>query len=179
MPYHPALEALLDGIREQTLARAMQTVTARYHEASGAGAPLVKIREEALSYAAARMDATRAAAEAALSQLCTLAPGFAPESLLDVGAGTGAATFAALSLFPTLKRCVCAERARVMSEAGAALFAACETPSVRYIAFDAAQKDAAPDPADLVVTAYMINELAPDARERVVRLLWHSTRRCV
>ena len=38
MPYHQALEALIAASQEKTLVRAMSGVTARYHEASGAGA---------------------------------------------------------------------------------------------------------------------------------------------
>lgn len=179
MPYHQALEALLEQTQERTLTRAMQHVTARYHDGSGAGAHLVTQREEALSYAAARMDATRAAAHSALAQLAALAPGFTPRTLLDVGAGTGAATWAALDVFPSLESCVCAERERVMSDVGAALFAACETPQVRYVAADVSQSDISFAPADLVMTAYMLNELTPDARERAVRAMWSAAVRAL
>lgn len=175
MPYHQALEALLTPSQEKALARAMQTVTARYRDSSGAGARLVTQREEALSYAAARMDATRAAAQAALGTLRDLAPGFTPRTALDVGAGTGAATWAALDAFPSLESCVCAERERVMSEVGSALFAACGLSQVRYVSADVAQPDASFPPADLVMTAYVINELTPKARESAVGALWKAT----
>ena len=174
MPYHQALEALMASSQEKTLVCAMSGVTARYHEASGAGAHLVTQREEALSYAAARMDATRAAAQDALSQLKLLMPGFAPRTALDVGAGTGAATWAALDVFPSLEACVCAERERVMSEVGSALFAACGLSQVRYTAADAARPDAAFPAADLVMSAYMLNELTPSSRESAVRALWNA-----
>lgn len=176
MPYHLPLEALLENAQEKTLARAMQNVTARYHEASGAGAHLVTQREEALSYAAARMDATRAAAKAALSQFALLMPDFSPKSCADVGAGTGAATWAALDAFESLENCVCLERERVMSEVGSALFAACDVQCVRYESADASARDFAPPPSDLVMTAYMLNELTPAARESAVKAMWESTK---
>lgn len=175
MPYHPALEALLSQTQERTLTRAMQTVTARYHEASGAGARLVTRREEALSYAAARMDATRSAAQEALSQLANLAPGFAPRTALDIGAGTGAATWAALAAFPSLERCICVERELTMRDVGIQLFAACGVEQVRYVAADVAEPGVHFEPADLVMTAYMLNELTPEARGRAVQAMWAAT----
>ena len=174
MPYHQALETLLAQAQEKTLARAMQNVTARYHESSGAGAHLVTLREEALSYAAARMDATRAAALTALSQFATLYPDFSPRTALDVGAGTGAATWAALDCFDSLENCVCFERERVMSDVGSALFSACDVGCVRYEAGDASKSDLSLAPADLVMTAYMLNELTPEGRDSAVKSMWNA-----
>ncbi len=57
----------------------------------------------ALAYAIARMPATYAATRRALFALTQRAPDFAPRSLLDFGAGPGTATFAALSLWPSLE----------------------------------------------------------------------------
>lgn len=176
MPYHPSLEALLENAQEKTLARAMQNITARYHESSGAGAHLVTQREEALSYAAARMDATRAAAKAALSQLALLMPDFAPKTCADVGAGTGAATWAALDTFESLEHCTCLERERVMSEVGRALFSSCDVDCVHYESTDASARDFAPPASDLVMTAYMLNELTSAARESAVQAMWKSTK---
>ena len=49
------------------------------------------------------MPATYAAVTASLNALREIAPGFAPKSLLDVGAGPGTASWAAAEAFPSLQ----------------------------------------------------------------------------
>lgn len=56
----------------------------------------------ALAYAAVRMPATYAALTWVLADLKLRAPGFAPCHVIDIGAGTGAATLAAAEQFATL-----------------------------------------------------------------------------
>ena len=49
------------------------------------------------------MPATYAAVTASLNALCEIRPDFAPNSLLDVGAGPGTATWAAAEAFSSLQ----------------------------------------------------------------------------
>ena len=49
------------------------------------------------------MPATYAAVTASLNALCEIRPDFAPESLLDVGAGPGTASWAAAEAFSSLQ----------------------------------------------------------------------------
>ena len=58
---------------------------------------------DALAYALVRMPATYAAITACLNALVEARPDFAPENLLDVGAGPGTASWAAAESFASLK----------------------------------------------------------------------------
>src|SRR5262245_58986458 len=77
----PAIEAEAGAISE------------RYR--GGGPAPDLDDRRSAAAYAAARMPATFAATARAMAEGAARLPGFAPTALVDVGAGTGASTWAA------------------------------------------------------------------------------------
>ena len=74
-----------------------QQLTLRYHTQSGRGQSLLSQGDEALAYAAVRMPATFGAVCGALEHTLP-ALSVLPKTLLDVGAGTGAASWAAASL---------------------------------------------------------------------------------
>lgn len=63
-------------------------------------APALRDRDDVAAYAAYRMPATFQAVRAALGALADAAPGWAPDSHLDVGGGTGAAVWAAAAVWP-------------------------------------------------------------------------------
>jgi len=124
----------------------------------------LKTATEAAAYAATRMPATFGAVGRALE--LTLETLNAPlETLLDVGAGTGAATLAAQQLLD-LKSAVCLERAAVMRELGQKLVKA------DWRAFDVMAEDL-PESADLVIASYMLNEVADPIS--AARKLWSAS----
>ena len=124
----------------------------------------LKTATEAAAYAATRMPATFGAVGRALE--LTLETLNAPlETLLDVGAGTGAATLAAQQLLD-LKSAVCLERAAVMRELGQKLVKA------DWRAFDVMADDL-PESADLVIASYMLNEVADPIS--AARKLWSAS----
>ncbi|AKH82079.1 rRNA methyltransferase [Streptomyces sp. CNQ-509] len=63
-------------------------------------APALRDRDDVAAYAAYRMPATFQAVRAALGALADAAPGWTPDSHLDVGGGTGAAVWAAAAVWP-------------------------------------------------------------------------------
>ena len=89
-----ALEALLAGRESTQLERDAKAISENYRMRTGQGNRLLTRESEAAAYAAARMPATFAAAHEAIHQALE-ASGFAPKTLLDCGAGTGAAAWAA------------------------------------------------------------------------------------
>ena len=97
LPLRTALEARLDGLSQSQLIKNAQTLSVRYREKSGSGQRLLTTEAEAAAYAATRMPATFGAVSAALSYAlqCT---DLRPATLLDAGAGTGAACWAADAL---------------------------------------------------------------------------------
>src|ERR1700758_539433 len=95
-----ALEAKLDGVSRSEIAARADKVSKTYREGGGSGA--IATRTDALAYAVARMPATYAALAASLNALGEIKPDFSPQSLLDVGAGPGTASWAAAEMFASL-----------------------------------------------------------------------------
>src|SRR5579871_4990895 len=95
-----ALEAKLEGLSRGDVAARAAAISKTYREGGGSGA--IKSAADALAYALARMPATYAAIAACLNALVEAHLGFAPKTLLDIGAGPGTATAAAAEAFPSL-----------------------------------------------------------------------------
>ena len=102
-----ALEALVAGRDHAQLGRDAQNISENYRLRTGTGGRLLTKESEAAAYAAARMPATYAAAQAALEEAIA-AGGMELQTLLDCGAGTGAATWAAAELLE-LEKITCLE----------------------------------------------------------------------
>jgi ribosomal protein RSM22 (predicted rRNA methylase) len=98
-PLRAALERLLEGMPRTGLAeRAARTSQA--YRAGKPSAGVIRDADDALAYALTRLPATYAACAAVFGETARAAPGFAPKTLLDAGAGTGAASWAALEAWP-------------------------------------------------------------------------------
>src|SRR6266545_595565 len=96
-----AFDAKLQGLSRNAAAERASLISQTYRDGGGSGA--IRSEADALAYALARMPATYAAVTASLNALVEIRPDFAPESLLDVGAGPGTATWAAAETFPSLQ----------------------------------------------------------------------------
>ena len=97
-----ALEAKLQGFSRADAASRAALISKTYRD--GGGSTAIRSEADALAYALSRMPATYAAVTASLAAMREMMPGFAPASLLDVGAGPGTATWAAAEAFPSLGR---------------------------------------------------------------------------
>src|SRR4051794_26699067 len=82
-----------------SLAKASAELSEKYRQQSLKAAPFITNDAHRLAYAAVRMPATFAASHAALMEVRCLAPELQTESMLDLGAGTGAASWAAAEVF--------------------------------------------------------------------------------
>src|SRR3977135_591690 len=96
-----ALDGKLQGLSRHTTAERASLISKTYRDGGGSGA--IRSEADALAYALARMPATYAAVTASLNALREISPGFAPQNLLDVGAGPGTASWAAAEAFPSLQ----------------------------------------------------------------------------
>ena len=117
------------------------------------------------AYLAYRAPATFAAAAAVFRQVARQRPGWAPRSLLDVGAGPGVAAWAAVEAWPSLTELTLVEVEPEMLAAGRELL-----PAATWVAGGLA---AARGPADLVVASYVLGEL-PDVATAALGL-WRQT----
>ena len=142
-----------------------------YREAKGSGEQIITLGAEALAYACARMPATYAAVERALS-LTLPSVRQLPKSLLDCGAGTGAVTLAARSCLPGM-RTVCVERSKPMYELGQKIFRMAGVSAEWQLGN--AERDPLPE-ADMVCEGYMLSELRPEQRVPMAQRLWKAAR---
>lgn len=168
-----ALEALISGQNQMVLARDAKTISENYRLRTGKGDRLLTKESEAAAYAAARMPATFAAAQAALESALE-ASGLAPKTLLDCGAGTGAATWAADSLI-ALEGITCLEREDAMRSVGSLLMhsAVGALGKAKWESCDLTANRPLPR-ADLVIEGYMLGELKEEMRLPVARRLWDA-----
>lgn len=174
-PLRAALERALEGVPRKGLAERAQ----RTSEAYRAGRPssgVIREAEDALAYALTRLPATYAACATVLAEAARMAPGFAPRSLLDAGAGTGAASWAAAQVWQGLAAVTwldasepfLALAAQLAADGPAALRAA------QALRGDLASADPWPN-ADFVVVSYALAEIAPDQQISTVTELWQAT----
>ena len=180
MDMPPKLQSALQEITQthtlHTLAEHAQTVSDRYRFHPRTGDSLLSRPDEALAYALVRMPATFGAVTSALEQIIDRIHSTRIHSLLDVGAGTGAATWAAASFFP-LQQITCLERTDVMRQTGQALMEkAGLTPSPDWLQADLTRGTITVN-ADLVIASYMLNELAEQNRIKVLLNLWQATQK--
>lgn len=171
-----ALAALLARHETAALTKDAQHISENYRLRTGAGKRLLTREGEAAAYAAARMPATCAAAQAALSWALDCA-GVQIASLLDCGAGTGAVSWAADGLLE-LDHVVCLEREAAMRAVGSELMRAGGTAlaHAQWQAFDMVEGDALPE-ADLVCEGYMLGELKERHRLPAARRLFAAARK--
>lgn len=167
-----ALERELQTYEARLLERSAAELSARYRDRGRAAGPLDG--PAAAAYAATRMPATYAAAAAAFGAVAARLAGFHPRTLLDAGAGTGAAFWAAAETWESLLGATLLERDEAMAALGARLAAGNRRLPAERVAWRnadlAGQWDAPPH--DLVAAAYVLGELPEAARGEVVRRLW-------
>lgn len=139
---------------------------AAYRSGEVPAEPVMAGRIDAAAYAAYRMPATAAATAMALRQMRLSLAGWAPNSLVDVGAGTGGAAWAAVAELPGLTSVTLLEQSAEAIKLGQAIF----STSTSSVLLDAAwlpwrlTGDGKPRPADmpaadLVTGAYVLGEL--------------------
>lgn len=173
MPQSPfptdALATLLQGVSRKDLAQAASAMSEGYR----AGKPSHGITTQlaALAYAVARMPATQAASAAVFARLAEALPAFAPQSLLDVGAGTGAASWAAISQWPGLETITMLEPNAALRDLARKL--AAEGPLAKA-EFVSGNLDSAKAKADLVVASYVLAELPEEQAGATACDLWRS-----
>jgi ribosomal protein RSM22 (predicted rRNA methylase) len=123
------------------------------------------------------MPATHAACLRALAAAADRAPGFRPATLLDVGAGTGAAAWAAVGVWPELGAATLIDRELAAIALGRRLAESAGSSALAAATWQTADVRRATLPAsDLVVAGYVLGEVGDDAaRGALVSRLWAAT----
>ncbi len=145
-PVRRLIEERAGAVGFAALQRAAAELSSDYREGTGAR---IGSRERVAAYLVTRMPATYAAAHKVLQEVRERAGAIA--SVLDVGAGAGAASLAAQELFPQASLTLI-ERDSAMCDAAREWL-----PEARILTSDATQIPALP-PHDLVIASYSFGE---------------------
>ena len=176
-----ATGALLRASLDQTVTftpglRADVAALLSWYRTPGGPSGLPGVRDGAHAYAAYRMPATFHAAAAAMRAAAELTPEYRPLSLVDVGAGTGSAIWAAAATWSSLRTIRAIERDGPSVDLGRQLAERSGVAVLASIGWTRADAEAnGVEPADLVTASYLVGELDPAQQERVVERLWELT----
>ncbi|WP_282702219.1 small ribosomal subunit Rsm22 family protein [Streptomyces sp. CC219B] len=162
------LAGLLDGLPPRQAAAAVDRLIANYRGATPTDAPILRDRADVAAYAAYRMPATFEAVHAALEAFADAAPGWVPESHVDVGGGTGAATWAVGATWPGPRKVTVLDWAEPALALGREIAAA--NPALRDVRWQRSRIGAALtiESTDLVTVSYVLNELTVPDRTALV-----------
>lgn len=163
-----ALAGLLDGLPARQAAGAVERLIANYRGSTPTDAPILRDRADVAAYAAYRMPATFEAVRSALEAFAAAVPGWAPAGHVDVGGGTGAATWAVAATWEGTRPVTVLDWAEPALALGRELAAG--HPALRDVRWQRARIGAALtlDPTDLVTVSYVLNELTEADRAAVV-----------
>ena len=169
-----ALDARLHGLSRVDAASRAALISKTYRD--GGGSAGIRSEIDALAYALARMPATYAAVTASLNALGEINPGFAPNSLLDIGAGPGTASWAAAEAFASLRSFTLLDANPALRTLALDLaHGSNRLGGITYSQSEARAALAQAAPADLVVASYMIGEVGEAERKALVDLMWAKT----
>jgi ribosomal protein RSM22 (predicted rRNA methylase) len=138
-------------------------------------APYVADESAVLAYLAARLPATYAAVRASLAKVAELRPDFSPATMLDFGAGPGTALWAVADCWPDLRDAILIEASPVFRAYGERLCAEMPYSHIVWRTADATSETSDSAPCDIVTVTYVLGELIPEARARLVQRVWRLT----
>ncbi len=166
-----AMEKQLAGISQKELFKNSKDLSIKYRENKVGGKHLLNGYNEALAYSIVRMPATYGAVYQALKYSLDHIK-CSPLSLLDVGAGTGAASWAASSLID-LNEITCLEREEAMINIGKNLMKEASLSNAKWIKHDLVSENI-DQKADIVIASYVLNEIYEKERLNLLEKLWNA-----
>lgn len=173
-PLRQLTELALAGISAADLVRAGELLSKRYRAEVQDGRLHLTDDLAARAYLVIRLPATYAAISACTRAVAVVRPDFAPRTLLDVGAGPGSALWAAAERWSSLGDALLIEASPTIRAWGERATAGAPF-GVSWRTADVTSELTGVKPRDLVSAAYVLNELAPAARDELVDRLWSLT----
>ena len=164
-----AITALLEGVPRADMIAAAQKQSQGYRKGATSGS--IVTPAQAAAYAIARMPATYAACAAVFARLADVMPDFAPASLLDVGAGTGAASWAAVMQWPDIASVTLLDHNPALRSLARKLADGGPLAGADILAGDLG---ADKPQADLMVASYVLAELPQASAAATALHLWAS-----
>ncbi|MEU6821354.1 small ribosomal subunit Rsm22 family protein [Streptomyces atriruber] len=164
-----ALAGLLHGLPPKQATQAVDRLIANYRGRTPTDAPILRDRADVVAYAAYRMPATFEAVRGALDALADAAPeGWAPGSHVDVGGGTGAATWAVAATWAGERPVTVLDWAEPALALGRELAGAAPQLSAARWQRSRIGASLAIESTDLVTVSYVLGELTEADRRSVV-----------
>lgn len=170
-----ALDRLTEGVSRNELAQRANAISQAYR--GGGSSAVIGSSSDALAYALARMPATYAAVSACLDAVQAARTEFAPQSMIDLGAGPGTATFAAAEAFASLDRFFLTDTNENLHALARLLMRGNDRLRNNQYKLSSARAFLnGVDDADLVVASYVVGELEDGERAGLADLLWRRTK---
>ncbi|MGW4300989.1 small ribosomal subunit Rsm22 family protein [Streptomyces sp. NPDC004646] len=162
------LAGVLDGLPPRQATAAVERLIANYRGDTPTNAPILRDRADVAAYAAYRMPATFEAVRSALGAFADAVPEWVPGSHVDIGGGTGAATWAVAATWDGTRPVTVLDWAEPALALGREIAAA--HPGLAGARWERARIGAALDLADtdLVTVSYVLNELSETDRAALV-----------
>ena len=172
-----AIEKVMDNTNIKQLKQDSENISFRYRNKSGKGNRLLTENSEAISYSIVRMPSTYAAIYSALKNTFELYNEDI-KTMLDIGAGTGAGSWAANSLLE-LKQITCLEREDAMINLGKSFMKASEDTCLQTAEWKKTDlvSEELNEKADLVICSYVLNEMDSNNRMKIIEKLWNATKK--
>lgn len=173
------LEDEISNLSINELKDSAKKISLRYRngEKNKTSIRLIQNQNEALAYALSRMPATYGAIYSALEhtfevlKMNDIDYKYLIKSLVDIGAGTGTATWAAVELLD-LENIICLENETNMLLLGEKLMQG--NINAKWNKIDVIVEELK-EKADLVIAAYMLNEIKEENLNKVLEKLWNAT----
>ncbi len=165
------IEKLVEENEHAKIVEESQKISKIYRENDGTGKKFVTKNSEAVAYAISRMPATYAVVYSVLEHTLK---NYEKQikTVIDIGAGTGAATWAVNELISP-EKINCLERETEMIKIGNKLIESV-VDNVKWEKFDLLE-DKIQEKADLVIASYVINELNKQDRKDAILKMWNAT----
>jgi ribosomal protein RSM22 (predicted rRNA methylase) len=170
-----AIDAELEGVSLRDLAGAAETLSQRYRAEVRDGRLHLGDELAARAYLTTRLPATFAAIAAALRAVVEARPDFAPRTMLDAGAGPGTATWVAAQHWSSLQDATLIEASPAIRTIGERLSRPLGLDRMAWLSGRLHDGLADLPSRDLVLIAYVLDELEPAARGSVIERLWRLT----
>ncbi|MEU2870368.1 small ribosomal subunit Rsm22 family protein [Streptomyces olivoreticuli] len=166
-----ALASVLDGLPPRQASQAVERLIANYRGRTPTHTPVLRDRSDVVAYAAYRMPATFEAVRSALEAFRDRLPEWVPASHVDVGGGTGAASWAVAAAWAGHeRRTAVLDWAEPALQLGAELARAAQDEGLRTAQWRRQTIGGAlaiPDGTDLVTVSYVLGELTEADRRAV------------
>ncbi len=163
------------------LAKAAAELSDRYRNQRRVADRFISTDAHRSAYIAVRMPATFAAAREVFTEIRRLEPDMPINSLLDLGAGTGAAAWAAIQVFDEIRRITLVEQDHELARLGKSLAESAGIEVLRDADWQARDLTTLAEFADhdLVVFSYSLGEIKQGVARKVLNSAWRAAQQAV